>query len=156
MMNQRRSIRFFSSEPVPNELVETLVRTAGECGCQRPLPHLNLYGTGSVGVKACPHQDIVFGNDDSKLLEKISGKLFAYCFQTMYPDQTSVVRMPVIRVEVAAGASVLYLALLMIHYRKGKKKKEMSEEIFKKHPFMMTCFWGTEARETRNQTLNTS
>lgn len=30
LMNQRRSLRYFSSEPVPRELVETLVRTAGE------------------------------------------------------------------------------------------------------------------------------
>ena len=41
----------------------------------------------------------------------------------MFPVQTSVVvRMPV-SVEVAAAASIFYLALFMIHSRKGKKKK---------------------------------
>ena len=50
-------------------------------------------------------------------------KLFANCFQTMFPVQTSVVLMPVVSVEVAAAASVYYLALL-INSRKGKKKRK--------------------------------
>lgn len=42
----------------------------------------------------------------------------------MFPVQISVVvRMPV-SVEIAAAASVLYLALSIIHPRKGKKKKK--------------------------------
>ena len=41
----------------------------------------------------------------------------------MFPVQTSVVVMPVMSVEVAAAASVFYLALL-INSRKGKKKRK--------------------------------
>ena len=41
----------------------------------------------------------------------------------MFPVQTSVVVMPVVSVEVAAAASVYYLALL-INSRKGKKKRK--------------------------------
>ena len=48
----------------------------------------------------------------------------------MFSVQTSVVRMPVISVEAAASPSLFHLALLVIHSKKGKKKKKRGVRIF--------------------------
>ena len=95
---------------------------------------INIFHCPPLNVKACPHQEILFGNNVYTLfpvsLQTFFEKSFPNHLQTVlkqcFLSRTVVVRMSV-SVEVATVASVFYLALLIW---KGKRKKEMGKEIF--------------------------